>query len=163
MRSRPRSSDSLRETARAAELQSYEVPVDFLIETEPFTAANGLLSGVGKLLRPRLKEHYGERLEQLYAELAAARVDELRALRDGAADQHGRSTPSSGPRRRLLGSTDVEVDPDAHFTDLGGDSLSALTFANLLRDILGVEVPVGVIVGPDRRPATARGLHRGRA
>ena len=48
----------------------------------------------------------------------------------------------------VLGSTDVEVDPDDHFTDLGGDSLSALTFANLLRDILGVDVPVGVIVGP---------------
>ena len=65
------------------------MPVDFLIETEPFTAANGLLSGVGKMLRPRLKEHYGERLEQLYAELAAARVDELRALREGAADRTG--------------------------------------------------------------------------
>ena len=48
----------------------------------------------------------------------------------------------------VLGSTDVEVDPESHFTDLGGDSLSALTFANLLRDILGVDVPVGVIVGP---------------
>ena len=48
----------------------------------------------------------------------------------------------------VLGSTDVEVNPDDHFTDLGGDSLSALTFANLLRDIFGVDVPVGVIVGP---------------
>ena len=79
--------DSLRETARAAELQSYEVPADFLIETDPFTAASGLLSGVGKMLRPRLKEQYGQRLEQLYAELAAARVDELRALRENAADR----------------------------------------------------------------------------
>ena len=48
----------------------------------------------------------------------------------------------------VLGSPDVEVDPESHFTDLGGDSLSALTFANLLRDIFGVDVPVGVIVGP---------------
>ena len=56
-------SEALRETARVAELQSYEVPVDFLIETEPFSAANGLLSGVGKILRPRLKERYGDQLE----------------------------------------------------------------------------------------------------
>ena len=140
-------SEALRETARVAELQSYEVPVDFLIETEPFSAANGLLSGVGKILRPRLKEHYGARLEQLYAELAAARVDELRTLREDAAN---RSVLESVTRaaQAVLGSTDVEVDPDAHFTDLGGDSLSALTFANLLRDVLGVDVPVGVIVGP---------------
>ena len=102
---------------------------------------------MGKILRPRLKEHYGERLEQLYAELAAARVDELRALRENAAN---RSVLESVTRaaQAVLGSTDVEVDPDDHFTDLGGDSLSALTFANLLRDILGVDVPVGVIVGP---------------
>ena len=139
--------DALRETARAAELQSYEVPTDFLVETEPFSAANGLLSGVGKILRPRLKEHYGERLEQLYAELAAARVDDLRALRENAAN---RSVLDSVTRaaQAVLGSTDVGIDPDDHFTDLGGDSLSALTFANLLRDVLEVDVPVGMIVGP---------------
>ena len=46
---------------KAAELQSYELPVDFIVETEPFSADNGLLSGVGKLLRPNLKNHYGAR------------------------------------------------------------------------------------------------------
>jgi fatty acid CoA ligase FadD9 len=140
-------SDSLRETARDAELQTYEVPADFIVETEPFSAANGLLSGVGKILRPRLKDHYGERLEQMYAQLAAARVDELRTLRENAV---GRPVLESVTlaAQVVLGSTDVVVQPDDHFTDLGGDSLSALTFANLLRDILGVDVPVGVIVGP---------------
>lgn len=139
--------DSLRETAREAELQSYEVPADFLIETNPFTAANGLLSGVGKILRPRLKERYGAQLEQLYAELAAARVDELRALREDASNRSVLETVTRAAQT-VLGSTDVEVDAETHFTDLGGDSLSALTFANLLRDVLGVDVPVGVIVGP---------------
>ena len=33
-------------------------------------------------------------------------------------------------------------------TELGGDSLSALTFANLLREIFDIDVPVGVIVSP---------------
>src|SRR5262249_44894945 len=78
---------SLQQTAPAAELQSYEVPVDFLIETDPFTDENGLLSGLGKQLRPRLKEHYGERLEQLYTDIAAAQVGEIRALRQTAADR----------------------------------------------------------------------------
>ncbi len=32
--------------------------------------------------------------------------------------------------------------------ELGGDSLSALTFSNLLRDIFDLEVPVGQIIGP---------------
>ena len=136
--------ESLRETAKLAELQSYEVPVDFLIETEPFSAANGLLSGVGKLLRPRLKDHYGERLEQLYADLAAAQVDELRALREGAGVTPVIDTVTRAART-VLGSV---VAADEQFTDLGGDSLSALTLSNLLADIFVVDVPVGVIISP---------------
>jgi fatty acid CoA ligase FadD9 len=48
----------------------------------------------------------------------------------------------------LLGAAAADVQADAQFTDLGGDSLSALTFANLLHEIFGVDVPVGVIVSP---------------
>ena len=48
----------------------------------------------------------------------------------------------------LLGAAAAELRPEAHFTDLGGDSLSALTFANLLHEIFDVDVPVGVIVSP---------------
>jgi fatty acid CoA ligase FadD9 len=139
--------ESLQQNAKAAELQSYEVPADFLIETEPFSVANGLLSGVGKNLRPKLKDAYGARLEQLYAELAAAQVSELRALRQAAAEQPALDTVI-GAARAVLGSGDANVDSDAHFTDLGGDSLSALTFSNLLRELLGVEVSVGVLVSP---------------
>jgi fatty acid CoA ligase FadD9 len=136
--------ESLRQTAKAAQLQSYEVPVDFLIETEPFSAANGLLSGVGKLLRPSLKHRYGKRLEQLYADLAAAQVDGLRALRDAASDTPVIDTVTRAART-VLGS---DVHADEHFTDLGGDSLSALTFSNVLVDIFAVDVPVGVITSP---------------
>jgi fatty acid CoA ligase FadD9 len=136
--------ESLRQTAKVAELQSYEVPVDFLIETEPFSAANGLLSGVGKPLRPKLKDRYGGQLERLYANVTAAQVDELRALRHAAADAPVIDivTRAAGT---VLGS---DVDDDEHFTGLGGDSLSALTLSNLLADIFAVEVPVGVIISP---------------
>jgi fatty acid CoA ligase FadD9 len=137
--------DSLQRTAKAAELQSYELPVDFILEFEPFSADNGLLSGVGKLLRPNLKAHYGERLEQMYADIAAAQVDEVRALRQTAADQPVIETLTRAARV-ILGASDI--DDDAHFTEVGGDSLSALTFSNLLTDIFGVEVPVGVIISP---------------
>src|SRR5271170_722942 len=139
--------ESLQQTATAAELQSYDVPADFLIETEPFSAANGLLSGVGKNLRPKLKDAYVARLEELYAKLAAAQVSELRALRQAAAEQPVLATVI-GAARAVLGSGGADLDSDAHFTDLGGDSLSALTFSNLLQELLGVEVSVGVLVSP---------------
>jgi fatty acid CoA ligase FadD9 len=136
---------SLQQTAAAAQLQSYELPVDFILETRPFTDENGLLSGLGKQLRPRLKERYGEQLEQLYSEIAAAQVDEIRVLRETAAHRPVVET-LSGACRALLGTSGA--DPEAHFTDLGGDSLSALTFSRLLQDIFRVEVPVGVITSP---------------
>lgn len=139
--------ESLRQSAKLAELQSYEMPVDFVVETEPFSEDNGLLSGVGKLLRPKLKEHYGARLEQLYAELAENRATELRALREGAAD-HPVIFTLSRAAEALLGLAGGPPAPDALFIELGGDSLSALTFSNLLRDIFDVEVPVGMITGP---------------
>nr|WP_029112059.1 carboxylic acid reductase [Mycobacterium sp. URHB0044] len=139
--------DSLQATARVAELQSYEVPADFLIETDPFTTPNGLLSGVGKLLRPKLKEFYGARLEQLYVDLAQARSDELRALREAADSQPVVETVIQAAQA-LLGLPGAAPAADVHFTDLGGDSLSALSFSNLLAEVLGVEVPVGVIIGP---------------
>lgn len=143
----------LRSTARVAELQPYEVPADLLIETEPFTTANGLLSGVGKSLRPKLKERYGDRLEQRYAELAEARSQELHELRHAASSQPIVDTLAKAAQA-LLGLPGSAPTPDAHFTDLGGDSLSALNFSNLLGEILDVEVPVGVIIGPSTDLAT---------
>ena len=138
---------SLKQCAVAAELPSYEVPVDFVIATEPFTTENGLLSGVGKPLRPRLKERYGERLEQMYTQIAAAQVNEMRALHQTAADRPVVETLSRAIRA-VLGSAGAGAEPDAHFTDLGGDSLSALTLSNLLEEVFGVEVPVSVIISP---------------
>jgi fatty acid CoA ligase FadD9 len=140
-------SESLRQTAKLAELQSYEVLVDFLVESVPFSEDNGLLSGVGKLLRPKLKEYYGERLEELYAELAASRMAELRTLREGAADRPVIDTLTHSAEA-MLGLAGGPPEQDAHFIELGGDSLSALTFSSLLRDIFDVEVPVGLIIGP---------------
>jgi fatty acid CoA ligase FadD9 len=139
--------ESLRHIARENALNGYEIPRDFLLETEPFSLANGLLSGVGKFLRPKLKERYGERLEQLYAAMADDQLQQLRALRTGGADQPVLATVTKAVQA-TLGVSAADVSPEARFIDLGGDSLSALTFSTLLADIYGVEVPVGVVVDP---------------
>jgi fatty acid CoA ligase FadD9 len=143
----PLISESLQDAARAAGLQTYEIPRDFILETTPFTVENGLLTGVRKLARPNLKRRYGVRLEQLYTDLAEGQADELRALRQRGADRPVLETISRAAGA-LLGAASTDMQPDAHFTDLGGDSLSALTFANLLQEIYAIDVPVGVIVSP---------------
>ncbi|GAC1403318.1 MAG: hypothetical protein NVSMB60_20800 [Mycobacterium sp.] len=144
---KPLITDSLHDVAKAAGLQSYEIPRDFVVETTPFTLENGLLTGIRKLARPKLKEYYGDRLEQLYTDLADGQANELRELR-----QHGAGRPVLETIGRaagaLLGAAASDLQPEAQFTDLGGDSLSALTFANLLHEIFDVDLPVGVIVSP---------------
>ncbi len=139
--------DSLKEAARSAGLQSYEVPRDFLVETTPFTLENGLLTGIRKLAWPKLKERYSAELEQLYVDLADGQANELRALRQSGAAGSALETVSRAAGA-LLGASAGDLQPHAQFTDLGGDSLSALTFGNLLREIFDVDVPVGVIVSP---------------
>ena len=144
---RLRIGESLQDVAKGADLQSYEIPRDFIMETTPFTLENGLLTGIRKLARPKLKELYGPRLEQLYTDLAEGQATELRELRQSGTQRPVFETVSRAAAA-LLGAAAGDLSPDEHFTDLGGDSLSALTFANLLREIFDVDVPVGVIVSP---------------
>jgi fatty acid CoA ligase FadD9 len=144
---KPLLSDALQSIAREAGLQSYEIPRDYIVETTPFTLENGLLTGIRKLARPKLKEHYGPALEQLYADLADNQADQLRALRKDGANRPTAETVTRAAGA-LLGAASADLARDAAFTDLGGDSLSALTFGNLLREIFDVDVPVGVIVSP---------------
>jgi fatty acid CoA ligase FadD9 len=144
---KPLITDSLASVAHEAKLQSYEVPWDFIIETVPFTSENGLLTGIGKLAWPKLKARYVERLEQLYTDLGEGQANELRELRRSGAQAPTLQTVSRAAAA-LLGNAASDLPSDAHFSDLGGDSLSALTFGNLLREIFDIDVPVGVIVSP---------------
>lgn len=138
---------SLRHIAKDVGLQSYEIPRDVIIETEPFSTENGLLSDTRKVLRPRLKERYAPRLERLYAELAEGQARELHDIRQQAAAQPVLDTV----RRAASAVLEIalsEVDPDLYFADLGGDSLSALTYSNLLNELFAADVPVTVIANP---------------
>ncbi|MFD3508679.1 carboxylic acid reductase [Nocardia sp. NPDC058666] len=140
-------SASLQRAAMSAGLEPYEIPRDFLIENEPFSTANGMLSGIAKLLRPKLKQRYGDRLEQLYTDLARGQEDELERLRHEAPGLPVYDTVVRAARA-VLGGDSADLAPDARFGDLGGDSLAALTYSNLLRELLGVDVPVNVVLGP---------------
>ena len=85
--------------------------------------------------------------KQLYATMADQQLGQLRALRTGGADQPVLATVTKAVQA-TLGVSAGDMSPEARFIDLGGDSLSALTFSTLLADIYGVEVPVGVVVDP---------------
>jgi len=133
--------------AQAAKLRSFEVPREFIVEPEPFSQANGLLSSVAKRLRPRLIERYGPRLEQLYVDLERRQGEELLALRDPASGL----TVLQKVRQALavsLAIDEADVDERRSFAELGGDSLGAALFAALLSDIFGVEIAANAILSP---------------
>ncbi|WP_394620645.1 carboxylic acid reductase [Lentzea sp. JNUCC 0626] len=136
--------ESFREIARAEGLQSYEVPRGLLVEPEPFSQANGLLSDQRKLLSPKLVERYGPRLEELYAEIADREAQELLDVARTGRDRPVVETVQRAVRALLA----VDVLPSARFRDLGGDSLSAVSLSTLLHDTFGVRVPVDVIISP---------------
>jgi len=138
---------ALHRIAEEKQLNGYEIPRDFIVETEPFSLNNGLLSEVGKHQRPKLRARYDEELDRLYAQLAQDQLDELRALRLAGAEQPVLETVGRA-LQATLGISHADVRPDVQFADLGGDSLSALSFSTLLEEIFGVEVPVGVIISP---------------
>ncbi len=138
---------SMQQIAEDQQLNGYEVPRDFIIETAPFSLKNGLLTEIGKHQRPNLRDHYGEQLEAMYARLAQEGLDVLRSLRSGGGDRPELETVCRAVQATLgVGAGDVSG--DVRFIDLGGDSLAALTFSTLLDEIFGVDVPVGMIINP---------------
>lgn len=140
-------SHSIQDQAKVEGLHPYEIPKSFLIEPEPFSVANGLLSGVSKLLRPKLHERYAETLERLHDELTAGQEDELEALRRGAAYRPVLETVQRAANA-LLGKDSSAVSPEASFADQGGDSMLSYQLATHLTDLFGIEIPAAVILAP---------------
>jgi fatty acid CoA ligase FadD9 len=136
----------MRAAGEKAGLRSFEIPRDFIIEHEPFSFKNGLLTSVRKRRRPALKARYGDALEALYAAQETNQSGELRALRGD--DRLSGEEKVTMALEALLGIDAASVDPSRSFKELGGDSLGAVSFALLLDDIFDVEISVNTILSP---------------
>ena len=135
----------------SAALKAFEIPRDFMVETEPFSQENGLLTAIRKRIRPAIHRKYAPQLEQLYADLEQRQDEELAALRGRSGnlsvlEKIGEALEAS------LGIDVVDVESPSNFTELGGDSLGATAFATLLEDIFGVDVAVSAILSPAGNP-----------
>ena len=145
--------DELRAVGGAENLKSFEIPRDFIIEHEPFSQENGLLSSVRKRLRPALKRKYGAQLEAIYAAAENRQKDEIAELK--RADSPLSSAEKIGKvLEAQLGLTAVDVSSDRNFAQWGGDSLGAVLFGLSLEDIFGVEVPPNTLLSPTGSIAT---------
>ncbi|WP_149360978.1 carboxylic acid reductase [Lolliginicoccus suaedae] len=134
---------AFQEVAERHELAAYEVPRESILADEPFTTTNGLLTGIGKLARPRLSEHYGPRLEDLYAQLDATEIDQVERLREQRDHR-----PVLDILQELVQARIGAAEADVPFSDLGGDSLAAMSVATGIEEIYDLTVAVHEIISP---------------
>lgn len=135
---------SLKKIAKDADLKPYEVPRDFLIETEPFSQLNGLLSELGKPLRQKIKAHYIDNLNNLYQQICDNNFSNF----SQHIDKENILETIIKLTQYLVGSPDMIINSATTFRHLGGDSLSALQFSLELEKIWDVMIPVDMIANP---------------
>ena len=139
--------DELRRVGVAEHMKSFEIPRDFIIEFEPFSQDNGLLSSVRKRLRPAIKRKYGEQLEAIYEAAENRQKDEIAELKDPNSPLT--TTQKVGKvLEAQLGLQNVDTSSDRNFVQWGGDSLGAVLFGLSLEDVFGVDVPPNSILSP---------------
>lgn len=138
---------SLRSAAWEAGLRSFEIPRDFILASQPFSQNNGLLSDHGKPLWPRLRQRYEAQLDALHAHIKSTESSLLHDVQQLAGDRPAIEVVLQAAQS-LLGTTAEGISPTMQFRDLGGDSLSAVTMAQLLSEAFGVALPVDVIISP---------------
>lgn len=148
--------NEFRNVAEQENLNSYEVPAAVIIETEPFSEENGLLSDHRKPVRPRLLERYRPRLDAIYDELAANREGVLAELITHGANNDTEDTV------RIAAALTLQIDPETirmttRFRSLGGDSLTAVHLSRLLAQIYDLLIPVDVLVSESNSLADLAG------
>lgn len=129
-------------------LKSFEIPRAVLLAEEPFSHANGLLSSLGKPIRPAIRQRYQEALAALYDSHDRLGDAALATLR-----QPGAGLSLEQRLRLLLHSTlgvhDDGALEDRCFRELGGDSLGAVQLSVRIEAEFGVAIEASQILGPD--------------
>jgi fatty acid CoA ligase FadD9 len=113
-------------------IQPFELPRGVLLEPEPFTVENELLTSTFKLKRLNLQRKYKTVMREMYdhinERMMRTRIDELRAL----IAKH----VSSAPAEISSSSSSASVP----LTEWGLDSLSAIRLSNVIKSEFGVTV-----------------------
>jgi fatty acid CoA ligase FadD9 len=154
----------LRRLASAHGLAAYELPRDFLVELEPFSRDNGLLTSLDKPARAKLKQKYGAALERKYEEAEARQTEAPGGPRPGlggARDLHDAHDPRDARHLRdlsarlrrtfaaALGLAEPALEMSRSFREQGGDSIAGTNLRMLLQREWGVRIPAGALLGTD--------------
>ena len=115
----------LRAIAKKESLRPHEIPSHLVIDFEPFTPENGLLTSSMKPCRHKLAAHYASRLKS-----TDTFHQRLKALIESTTG-------------RVISADDE--DNDDFFVNMGGDSLTAVRLSRSIENDLGIAVPTTVL------------------
>ncbi|CAF1174840.1 unnamed protein product [Rotaria sordida] len=101
----------LRLLATKESLRKHEIPSRLIIDFEPFTSENGLLTSSMKLCRYRLAAHYADRLKAV-----ESIEDRLKSMIEKATGHQ------------------LAIDQATNFISIGGDSLSAVRLSHCIQE-----------------------------
>ncbi|UJR20181.1 hypothetical protein I4U23_023313 [Adineta vaga] len=119
--------NDLHTIAMKESLQKYEVPSKIILEFQPFTPENGLLTLSMKLCRYKLARHYADRLK-----------DE-KTIDDRLKDMIKQITGQQ-----------LTIEKNDHiFMTMGEDSLTRLRLSHMIRNDLGVSIPLHFLFQSD--------------
>ncbi|CAF1239198.1 unnamed protein product [Rotaria sp. Silwood1] len=116
----------LRLIAEKESLRKHEIPSRLIIDFEPFTPENGLLTSTMKPCRHKLAAYYGDRLKQ-----------------SNTIEQRLKTIIETTTKQSLL--TDED---DNFFIPTGGDSLTAIRLSRMIENDLGISVPINILLQP---------------
>ena len=138
-----------REIATKKGLSPWEIPGRIIIEKEPFSQDNGLISAIGKMHRPSLIKKYAHLLEN------DSNPEEQHSVSD-VSKPHipfrigdlsiGFCDVVSCVLGPFTGDDCSSVSPEMSVFELGADSLKVTQLSMLLQERFGSPVPVAVIV-----------------
>ena len=114
----------IRSIAKKESLRPHEIPFHLVIDFEPFTPENGLLTSSLKPCRHKLAAHYADQLKP--------RKDIQQQLKSILETVIGQS----------IGDNDED---DQNFISAGGDSLTAVRLSRMIEQNLGIPIPTSML------------------
>lgn len=113
--------------AEKESLRKHERPSRLVIDFEPFTSENGLLTSTHKPCRYKLAAYYGDRIKT-----CKTIEEQLKAIIE-----------------TTTGKSLLKDDEDNVFIPTGGDSLTAVRLSRIIENDLGISVSLSVLLEPN--------------
>jgi len=118
------------------------------VDYTPFSRRNSLLTDSNKPARARLRQHYAGALESLYNAIEQRKEKRRQELLSRPPSHTDLKERFLAAIELTLGVDEQDVNMEASFAQIGGDSLSAVRFIDNLSQLCGTTIPVASVLNP---------------